>query len=511
MALVVRGLSKSYGTKRVLDSVDLAVEGGQIHALLGPNGSGKSTLIGCLSGAVVPEAGSIEIDGVSHARFTPRDAIRAGIAVIYQHFSLVTSLSVTDNIFLGNEKHVRARVARASEKAEAERLLEPFGRPIRADAMLSELSVGDRQLVEIAKALRRRPRILVLDEPTAALGDDEASYLGRYLKTLRDDGLAILYVTHIIGEVFAIGDVATILRDGQVVLRAPVADIDPPRVIAAISPSIKSAVTGSPADTDRQGDLALELDQVSVDGVGPLDLAAKSGEIVAVFGLLGSGRSELLEGIAGVRRLTGGGMRLHGRPYRPRSPRDALRAHVALVAGDRLRQSVFDKLSALDNLLLPHFGRLSRWKTRRKSTEAATFTTVGERLRLEPNNPRALAWSFSGGNQQKLAVGRWLAEAGIDVLLLDEPTQGIDVGARADLYGLVRELARVEGKAIVFTSSDPSETMALADRIVVLRRGRVVAELDRAACDERRILAIAHGAEETQGRSVVRPMAEAQA
>ena len=510
MALVVRGLSKSYGTKRVLDSVDLVVESGQIHALLGPNGSGKSTLIGCLSGAVIPEAGTIEINGLSHARFTPREAIQAGVAVIYQHFSLVPSLSVADNIFLGDELLAAGRVDHGSEAAEAERLLEPFGRPIRANAMLSELSGGDRQLVETATALRRRPTILVLDEPTAALGDDEASYLGRYLRTLRDDGLAILYVTHIIGEVFAIGDTATVLRDGHVVLRAPVPEIDPPRVIAAISPKINMAAASVQARNDH-GDLALELDGISVDGVGPVDLTARSGEIVAIFGLLGSGRSELLECIAGVRRISGGRMRLRGRNYAPRSPRHALRSHIALVAGDRLRQSVFDKLSALDNLLLPHFGRISRFMTRRRADEVAAFARVVERLRLEPNNPRALAWSFSGGNQQKLAVGRWLAQAGIDVLLLDEPTQGIDVGARADLYALVRDLARVEGKAIVFTSSDPSETLALADRIVVLRRGRVVAELDRAVCDEHRILAIAHGAEESQGRATSRPLAEARA
>jgi ribose transport system ATP-binding protein len=508
MALVVRGLSKSYGIKRVLDSVDLVVESGQIHALLGPNGSGKSTLIGCLSGAVVPEAGTIEIDGVPHNRFTPREAMAAGVAVIYQHFSLVPSLSVADNLFLGDEQRTGLRIDKPAQVAGAQRLLAPFGRPIRADALVSDLPVGDRQLVEIAKALRRRPRILVLDEPTAALGDDEARYLGRYLKTLRDEGLAILYVTHIIGEVFEIGDFATVLRDGHVVLRSAVKDIDPPRVITAISPSTS---TGSSDQRSRRttGQVALELEGVTVDAVGPIDLGVRSGEILAVFGLMGSGRTELLEGIAGVRRVTSGTMRVAGNRYTPGSPRDALRARIALVAGDRRRQSIFDKLSALDNLLLPHFGRLSRWLTRRKQAEVTSFSTIATRLRLEPPHPRALAWAFSGGNQQKLAVGRWLAGAEMDLLLLDEPTQGIDVGARADLYALVRELARVEGKAIIFSSSDPEETMALADRVVILRRGRLVAELDRDESTERRILGIAHGAEESEQRAAPRSLAEA--
>jgi ABC-type sugar transport system ATPase subunit len=282
------------------------------------------------------------------------------------------------------------------------------------------------------------------------------------------------------------------------VLAAPVADVDARNVINAIAPAVGGTAAGASAATQAEAEtapVALELAAIGVDGIGPVSLAVHRGEVVALFGLLGSGRTEIVEGIYGTREVTQGTISVDGRPFRPTSPAAALKAGVALVAGDRRRQSILDKMSSIDNMLLPHFSRLARGWTRDRRRERAEFAAVAARLRLQPDDPRALAWTFSGGNQQKLAVGRWLAgTANVHVLLLDEPTQGIDVGARADLYGLVRQLAG-EGKAVLFTSSDPEETLALADRVMVLRRGRIVAELPRRDCDEHRILALAHGAE----------------
>ena len=237
MPTSVRGLTKSFGPRPVLDGVDLDVNDGEIHALLGPNGSGKSTLIRCLSGAVRPDAGTIVIGGTEHRGFTPREAIAAGTAVIYQNFSLVPTLSVAENVFLGDEQTRGIRIDHATQIAEARRLLEQFDRPIRADQPIARLSAGDRQLVEIAKALHRQPKLLILDEPTAALGEQEAEQLGAHLLRLRNDGLAILYVTHLLGEVFAIADRVTILRDGLVVLVDEVAKVTPAKVIEAISPA----------------------------------------------------------------------------------------------------------------------------------------------------------------------------------------------------------------------------------------------------------------------------------
>ena len=369
---------------------------------------------------------------------------------------------------------------------------------------LGRLGIGDQQLVEIAKALHRRPKLLVLDEPTAALGEREAGQLGAYLRRLRDEGLAILYVTHLLGEVFAIADRVTVLRDGQVVLTNEVSRVKRDEVIEAISPASSHRIEARDLQREPSSrSKVAEIEAVVVDGVGPVSLSLFAGEVVGVFGLLGSGRTELLEGIYGSRRIVSGEVRVSARTRSarsPRSPREALRAGIALVAGDRIRQSIFDKLSAMDNMVLPHIGRMSRGPVRRIATERDVFRATAEALRIQPDDPNARGWALSGGNQQKLAVGRWLAALEqIDVLLLDEPTQGIDVGARLDLYGVVRRLAHDEGKAVLFTSSDPEETLSLADRVLVLRRGRIVAELPREACSEQRILSIAHGDDPMSG------------
>jgi ribose transport system ATP-binding protein len=495
--ITVRNLSKSFGSKRVLSDVSLDVLPGQIHALLGPNGSGKSTLIRCLSGAIRPDAGVITKDGVAYQSFTPRSANEAGTSVIYQSFSLVPTLSVTDNVFLGDELRTGLRIDRPRERKIVVDELERLGHPLDPDKEIGRLSAGDQQVVEIIKALRREPSLLILDEPTAALGQDEITALAEMLKWLRDQAMAILYVTHLIGEVFLIADYVTVLRDGEVVLTEEVAALEPEQVISAIAPS-RRVDDRDREDTQPAGPAEVELVSYTTPGIAPLTLTVNAGEIVGIFGLLGSGRTELLEGIYGIRKHEGT-IRLGGKRYRAASPAEALRAGVALVAGERLRQSMFLRLTALDNLLLPHMKRLARYGVRVRSRERGEFDSISGRIGLAPNAPTLPAWTFSGGNQQKIAVGRWLASAaGVRVLLLDEPTQGIDVGARADLYRLVHHLAREERKAIIFTSSDPDETLALADRIVVLRAGAVVTVLSRNEATAERLLTYAHSASEQE-------------
>ena len=491
--ITVFNLCKSFGSKDVLSNVSLDLVPGQIHALLGPNGSGKSTLIRCLSGAIRPDAGSITKDGVAHEYFTPRSAREAGTSVIYQNFSLVPTLSVSDNIFLGDEIRAGLRINRSRQRMIVTDQLERLGHPLDPDAIVGTLRAGDQQVVEIVKALRREPSLLILDEPTAALGQDEITALAETLKGLRDRAMTILYVTHLIGEVFRIADHVTVLRDGDVVLSESVAALQPEDVISAIAPSSRSG-DKDPEVTQPTGPSSIELRSYATPGIEPLTLTVAAGEIVGIFGLLGSGRTELLEGIYGIRKREGE-ILIGGKLYNATSPARALRAGVALVAGERLRQSMFLRLTALDNLLLPHMRKLARFGLRVRQREQNEFASISNRISLTPSAPTFPAWTFSGGNQQKLAVGRWLASAaGVRVLLLDEPTQGIDVGARTDLYRLVRHLARNEQKAIMFTSSDPDETLALADKILVLCAGAVVAVVDPRETSAELLLMHAHSA-----------------
>jgi ABC-type sugar transport system ATPase subunit len=494
--LTVSGLTKHYGGAAALDNVDLTVKEGTIHALLGPNGSGKSTLIGCLSGRVTPDAGTIKIGNTTYSRFEPRKAFAVGTAVIYQHFSLVFKLSVADNIFLGSELRRGGAVDKRRQRREAVKLVERLGRSIRPTATVGSLSAGDKQVVEIAKALRHEPQLLVLDEPTAALGENEARLLGEQLKRLRKQGLAILYVTHLLNEVFVIADHVTVLRDGRVVFSSPVQETDPRAVIEAIAPrrDARSArsVNGAGAMTAEP---VLILRDFMAAGAGPVSLCLRAGEIVALFGLLGSGRTELLEGLFGLRGPTEGSVELHGRPFRPTSPPASLARGLALVPAERGRQGLFARLSALDNTLMPHFRALAAAGVRQRRRERAEFETTAGVVALRPVAPGRPGWTYSGGNQQKLVVGRWLSpSSSAQVLLLDEPTQGIDVGARGDIYELLRSFAAEVNRAVVFASSDPEEVQRLADRALVLNRGRVIAELGRDELGTLRLLELAHQA-----------------
>jgi ribose transport system ATP-binding protein len=498
--LQVRGLSKAFGGELALDGVDLDIADGEIHALLGPNGSGKSTLIGCLSGRLTPDQGTIDLGAGPRRRFTPRSAFAAGAAVIYQHFSLISSLSVVDNVYLGSERTALGhRLDRSGESRATSTALAELGAEVQTSAPVSALSVGQKQLVEIAKAMRHEPKLLVLDEPTAALGEAEARALGQQLRRLRDSGLAILYVTHLLSEVFDIADRVTVLRDGRTVLSSPTADLGREQVIRAIAPRGGAIARERQAEQKRAGaSRLLSLDSFTAPGVGPVDLDVDSGEVLAIFGLLGSGRSELLEGLYGIRGRTGGEVSLAGKPFRPRSAGRSLRQGLGLVPADRGSQSVLAEMSALDNMLLPHFGKVGwrLWRSRRR--ERAAFEATAGVLRLKPSLPASPARNYSGGNQQKLVVGRWLTEASrVRMLLLDEPTQGIDVGARADLYELVRRFAAEAGRAVLFTSSDPEEVEALADRVLVLVRGGIVAELRGEDITSERMLDLAHGNQDT--------------
>lgn len=469
------GLTKSYGSNVVLSGVDLAFAPGRVHALLGANGAGKSTLLGCLSGATRPDSGQIQVgETTHHDGFSPREAFHAGIAIIYQHFQLIGSLSVADNVFLGQEIRTPfGTVDKLQQLAQARRILSELSLDIDPRAIVERLSVGQQQMVEIARSIRRSPRVLILDEPTAALGAHEVDALLTLVRRLaHDEGLAVVYVTHLLGEVLDVADDITIMRDGHVHWTQERSAVTMANLVHAISPSAKRGQRANPRATPDH-EPVLVLREYLSPYTGPIDLSGQPGEIIAVYGLLGSGRTDLLESLAGVRKHHGR-VTIDGRDATVSSPRRAQRAGIALVASDRKAQSLFGTLSAQENLLMPHYSRISRL-IRRPRREREIFDRVVDIVALTPPIPSAPADSFSGGNAQKIAVARWtLAGHGVRCLLLDEPTQGVDVGAREDLYGSVRDFATTNKAVVIFASSDPEEVLALADTVLVLTEGRVV-------------------------------------
>jgi len=493
MPFETRGLVKSYNGVTVLHGVDLRVADGEVHALLGANGAGKSTLIKCVSGAVAPDRGEIVIDGRSHRALTPRGAREAGVAVIYQDLSLATSLDVADNVFLGRELRRGPFIRHAEQRAVTRRWLRRLKAPFEPTTPLSELGNADLQVVEIIKALNARPKVLILDEPTAALSEVEAAALAVQVRRLKETGLPILYVTHRLGEALDLADRVTVLSGGRVALSARISEVTRADLVAAIA----GRRVDRPARPEPvpPGEPLLTAEGLVADGVGPLDLQLRRGEVTGVYGLLGSGRTELCETLAGARRTHRGRVALAGRPLTG-GPARRVAAGVALVPADRLRRGVFATLPTRDNVLLPSYTRLARGPLRRRARELAVFRAAAGDLRLRPDRPDVEARTLSGGNQQKLVVARWLhAPHRCRVLLLDEPTQGVDVGARAELYRAVRAAAR-DGRAVLVTSSEPEELVQVADRVLVLAHGRVAAELRGGDVTESRMLELAHLDEE---------------
>lgn len=490
MPFAVHGLYKSYGGVEVLKGVDLKVADGEIHALLGANGAGKSTLIKCLSGAIEPDSGVMIVGAEKYDGFTPKTAKQAGISVIYQDLSLATSLDVADNMFLGQELRWGPFVRRRAQRREAAEWLAALGSGIKATASLSSLGNAGLQAVEIAKALRTRPRVLILDEPTAALSEKEAETLGRQMLELKKQNLPLLYVTHRLAEVFALADRVTVLRGGRVVLSGAVKDFSREDLVGAIAG--ERIARGRPSARTEAPVPAVEIRGLLAAGIGPVDLDIRKGEVLGVFGLVGSGRTELLETIFGTHRCFAGSITIDGKPCPIGSPPASVAAGVALVPSDRLRKSIIASLSAGENMLLPVYRSLSAFGIRWRSRERASFDTAVGRLNLQPPRIDLEARRFSGGNQQKLVIARWLNEIRrCRLLMLDEPTQGVDVGARRDIYAAIRASAAA-GVSMLVTSSEPEELVQIADRVVVLSAGRIAAILDHHEIEENRLLTLAH-------------------
>jgi len=478
-AVAMRGVTKSFGGVKALLDVDIEVEKGEIHALLGGNGAGKSTILKILNGVHVPDAGTIEVDGVALTEHTPDAARRAGIAMIFQEMSLVPTLTVAQNVFLTREAKgsfglIDDREAERSAKA----LFDLLDVQVDPKALVRDLGAGQRQLTEIAKAISQDARVLVLDEPSTALSASDVERLFAFLRRLKAEGHAIIYVSHRMDEIARIADRATILRDGRRVITAPLSELPVETMIGHIvgkrSRGLSDVVRGEPA----LGEPLLELRNVSgIEKPRDVSLVVHRGEVVGLAGLLGSGRSSLARVISGIDPLVTGEIRVAGKVVDIASPRDAIAHGMALIPEDRLRQGVIPEHSVLANITLAVLDRLSSGALLSSERARAIADEQVARLRIKTASRDHAVRTLSGGNQQKVVLAKWLATTP-DILVLDEPTAGIDIGSKAEIIQLVRELARA-GKAIVIISSELSELLSACDRIVVLSEGRIMDDMSR--------------------------------
>ncbi|MBB4689054.1 sugar ABC transporter ATP-binding protein [Amycolatopsis jiangsuensis] len=488
--LSVRGIVKTFPGVRALDGVDFDVEPGEVHCLLGQNGAGKSTLIKTLAGAHRPDEGEISWQDAPVTLPSPVAALRIGIATMYQELDLVPGLSVADNIFLGRER-ARFGFTRVGEaRSRAAALMARLGHPeITPSTEVGRLPAAGQQLVSMARALAYDAKLLVMDEPTAALAGEEVDNLFRIVGELTAEGVAIVYISHRLEELRRIGHRVTVLKDGKTVATGLDAKETPTADLVALMAGRKVETVFGPRHEDHvdHGTKVLEVRGLSTAGeFEDVSFTVHAGEVVGIAGLVGSGRSELLETVFGARKPDAGTVAVDGKPVRPGSVSAAVKAGIGLAPEERKSQGLLLDAPVVHNVTLASLGKYARFGFTEQGREIGDAGESLRRLDLRPADPRRIVRTLSGGNQQKAVLARWLVR-GCRVLLLDEPTRGVDVGARAELYRLIAELAAT-GVAIVLVSSEIPEVLGLSDRVLVLREGRVLADRPAAELTEGQVL-----------------------
>jgi ribose transport system ATP-binding protein len=475
--LRARNLRKSFGGVEVLHGVDLEVQGGQVVALLGENGAGKSTLVRLLAGDHSPDSGEICIGEQSYPGLDPVSARRCGIRMIFQEFTDAPTLSVSENISLGRWARPWHPVRWSEVRKRAESTLEALGASIDPDATVAGLRVGERLRVEIARALGEEARCRGLDEPTAALSSEEVDRLFEFVRRLRSQGVAIVYITHRLAEVIEIADQVVVLRDGEVTMRAPARDLSRREIVTAMVGQDLGEVVPAASTSDALGEVVVRLSNASsVPSFSDVSLEVRAGEVVALYGKVGSGTAEVADAIFGRRGLESGSLEIAGVRARRNSPRRAIRAGIGYLPADRQREGGMMSRTVEENLCAPSWPRLARLAVITSRSERQAFRRWRDELRIRMSGgSRQSMATLSGGNQQKVLLARWF-ERGSTVLSLVEPTRGVDVGARQDIYRVLRQGA-AQGKAVVVATSDTEEVVQLADRAIVFVRGQIKAEL----------------------------------
>jgi rhamnose transport system ATP-binding protein len=489
--LEVRDVSKSFGAVAAVAGVSFPLYAGEAHALVGENGAGKSTIVKMLAGVHRPDTGTLLLDGESVEFGGPADAKAAGIAVIYQEPTLFPDLSVAENIVMGRHPQGKlSMIDRGAIRAEADRLFARLGVRIDPDRPARGLSIADQQIVEIAKALSADARLLIMDEPTAALSLVEVERLFSVARTLRDEGAAIMFISHRFEEITALCQRVTIMRDGKHVSTDPIDDVTTDEMVRRMVGRDLEALF--PKQDVEPGAVVLEVDGLAREGVfRDISFSVRAGEIVAFAGLVGSGRSEVVQAVFGVDERDAGTVRLNGKRLRAGSPKAAMAAGMALVPEDRRQQGLLMDLSIERNVTLPRSGALAKLGFLFGGGERREAERWTERLRTKYGRLGDAVGTLSGGNQQKVVLAKWLA-TDPRVLIVDEPTRGIDVGTKAEVHRLMSALA-ADGVAVVMVSSELPEVLGMADRVLVMREGRIVAEIPRAEATEDSVMFAAMG------------------
>jgi ABC-type sugar transport system ATPase subunit len=476
-ALCMREISKRFGPVQALSDVTFTVRRGTVHALVGENGAGKSTLMKILAGVYHPDSGTIELYGRRRSFASPGEALEAGVSMIYQDLDLAEDLTVAENVFLGAEPRGRApfTIDRRAIVAQAEAIAAQYGFAVDANAVVSSLSTGDCQIVEILKAIRRRASIIVMDEPTSSLSERETARLFDVVRQLRSRGISIVYISHRLEELVGLADDISILRDGRVVHSATAARLDIGEIVHhMVGRELKDFF---PQRQVQPGEVRVSVRHLSCERAGIRDVSfdVRRGEIIGMAGLVGAGRTDVARALFGVIPKTSGEVLLDGQRVDIASPAEAIRQGIALLTEDRKRTGLCLELPCSWNVTLPNLTKLGMKYFINPGREASIASRIASRIDVKWSSPHAPADSLSGGNQQKLLVARWLL-AESRFMIFDEPTRGIDVGAKHEVYALLNALAG-EGKAILFISSELPELFGVADRIMVMRRGELVGDL----------------------------------
>lgn len=489
--LRIDGITVEFPGVRALDGVSFSARGGEVHALMGENGAGKSTLLKVLSGVNRVTDGQLWIGGEPIVFANAREALRRGIAIIYQELTLSPNLSVAENLLLGQLPVKHGFLDRRRLRERAMTILEELGEgDIHPSTKVRDLSIGQQQMIEIGRALLRDARIIAFDEPTSSLSVQEIRHLKRIVSRLRDEGRVVLYVTHRMEEVFEMCDAVTVFRDGRHIRTHDTLEgLDHDTLVSEMVGREIEDVYGY--RSRQQGDVLMRLEGIEGRGVkAPVSLDLRRGEVLGLFGLVGAGRSELMRLVCGVERATAGQVSFDGTTQRFGSPRAAIRAGIAMCPEDRKSQGIFPVASVSDNLNISCRRFFKRWGGFRDSRrEMQNTQDYIRQLRIKTPGPKTPIANLSGGNQQKVILARWLAEE-IDLFVMDEPTRGIDVGARRDIYSLLYDLAE-QGKGVLVISSDLAEVSSICDRIGVMRDGELIDIVSRDEATPERLLGLA--------------------